>query len=166
MSDEGQQGSVMGNREQDLRDRAEIEDLLHHYCWLVDAREPDRLLDEFYSADAVDDHGAVKLSGRDEIGHFMRTLMEWSEGHAHVLSNVVVELDGDEATARSYVTAWHWFATTADQGDHRPADYTCVGQYHDHLRREPQGWRVIDRRFATTAPGYVALGAFPAVDFT
>jgi ketosteroid isomerase-like protein len=158
--------SEMNVLERDLRDRAAIEDLLHHYCWLVDSRDPDRLLDEFYADDAVDDHGAVQLSGPEAIGHFMRTLMEWSQGHAHVLSNVVVELHGDEATARSYVTAWHWFASSAGEGHHRPADYTCVGQYHDRLRRTERGWRVFDRRFATTAPGYVAAGAFPVVEFT
>ena len=151
---------------EELRDKSEITDLLHHYCWLVDSREPDRLLDEFYAEDAFDDHGAVQLRGRDEIGNFMRKLMDWSQGHAHVLSNVHVEVDGDAATARSYVTAFHWFASTAGDGDHRPADYVCVGQYHDRLRRLPEGWRVAERRFATTAPGYVALGAFPDVDFT
>jgi hypothetical protein len=150
----------------ELSDRSEIAELLHHYCWLIDSREPDRLLTEFYAPDATDDHGAVTLTGAAEIGHFMRTLLEWSEGHAHVLSNIHVGLDGDEATARSYVTAWHWFAANADAGPNRAADYVCVGQYHDRLRRLEDGWRVIDRRFATTAPGYVAVGAFPEVSFT
>lgn len=156
----------MSDDVQALRDKDEIVELLHHYCWLVDSRQPDRLLDEFYTEDAIDDHGAAQMSGREEIGHFMRTLMEWSQGHTHVVTNIHIELDGDAATARSYVTAWHWFESTADQGEHRPADYVCVGQYHDRLRREADGWRVADRRFATTAPGYVAMGAFPAVSFT
>jgi hypothetical protein len=150
---------------EELGDREEIRELLHHYCWCIDSRQPDLLLTEFYTRDAVDDHGAVRLEGPAQIGDFMRQLMVWSEGHAHVLSNVHIELAGDRARARSYVTAWHWLAANAGAGSERPADYVSVGMYLDELRREAEGWRVADRRFDTSAPGYTAIGAFPQVEF-
>lgn len=93
----------------------------------------------------------------------MTAAMDWSEGHVHTLGNVTIELDGDTATARSYVSAWHWYTSNAAAGADRPADFACVGQYHDELRREPQGWRIAKRTYSSTAPGNIAIGTFPTL---
>jgi hypothetical protein len=98
-------------------DRAEITDLLHHYCWPVDSREPDRLLSEFYASDAVDDHGVGRLEGPEQIRGFLQQMMELTEGLMHVLTNIRIELDGNTASARSYVTGWQGLASESHKGE-------------------------------------------------
>jgi hypothetical protein len=149
---------------QELLDREAIRDVLHHYCWCLDSQEPERLAKEFYTDDAIDDHAAVVVEGADKIVQFLRQVCTWSQGHAHVLSNIRIAVDGDTAHAESYFTAWHWLAGTAGRGGERPADFVSVGRYIDDLRRESNGWRVAHRRVETSAPGYTAVGAFPDVE--
>jgi hypothetical protein len=73
----------------------------------------------------------------------------------HRLSNFVIDVDGDRATARSYVHAVlllvpgdsaHWVET--------------IGSYDDTFVRAPAGWR-ISRRVAHTARTLTS-GAPPA----
>ncbi|MCZ7526508.1 MAG: nuclear transport factor 2 family protein [Acidimicrobiia bacterium] len=142
-------------------DRHAICELLAHYCFLVDSGYHDRLADEVYTADAVDDHGLGEWRGSDAIRRAFAETMARFEGTAHVLGNVHVELDGDRARSRAYVTAWHWLADRAEPGTIRPADFVVLGAYLDDLRREPAGWRIARRRFRPVGPSVLAVGELP-----
>lgn len=61
----------------------------------------------------------------------------------HRISNIVVEIDGERALARSYVHAVLMFVP-GDPSRWRDA----TGHYDDVLVRTPQGWR-ISRRTTT-----------------
>ena len=55
----------------------------------------------------------------------------------HIVTTVVVTLDGDSAVAESY---WQFFTHTATE----PA-LASMGHYRDTFRRDPDGWRLVRR---------------------
>lgn len=140
-----------------LAERQAIIDLLHHYCSCVDRQEIDRLADEVYTEDAVDDHGFGVWRGREQIRRAFASFMPRYAATAHVIGNARVEFDGDQASSTAYVTAWHWLA---DSG-HDEADFVMVGVYRDQLRRIADGWRISHRRFRRIGPAPAALGVLP-----
>ena len=69
----------------------------------------------------------------------------------HRLSNLVINVEGDRATARSYVHA----VLMAIPDD--PASWVdALGHYDDELVRTPDGWRIASR---TTHIARVQAGA-------
>lgn len=52
---------------QQLLDRRSIEDVLILYSHCVDAQQVDRLVDEVYAPDGVDDHGQGDVVGREAL---------------------------------------------------------------------------------------------------
>ena len=56
----------------------------------------------------------------------------------HVISNVVIDLDGDVATARSYLTVFQ-------QTDTLPLQPVASGRYVDRFERVDGSWRWADR---------------------
>jgi hypothetical protein len=141
-------------------DHDAIEDVLLRYCYLVDvAREPRRLGEEVFTADAVDNHGVGPWRGREEIGEKQAEVIARFSGTAHVLTNVRIEVDGDTAHSHSYVTAWHWLAESEAGA---PADFVVVGTYVDDLQRTPEGWRISYRRFRPLGRAVLAIGELPA----
>ena len=89
------------------------------------------------------------------------TLCAEFEGAAHYISNVVVEVDGDEATSQCYVQAWHWLHSTAEAGPNRNADFVTIGTFLDKLRRTENGWRIAERRRRNIGTSAIGLGPTP-----
>jgi hypothetical protein len=69
----------------------------------------------------------------------------------HRLSNFVIAVDGDRATARSYVHAV--LQAVPDDG---ASWVEAVGHYDDELVRTPDGWRIARR---ATSIARVSAGA-------
>ena len=62
----------------------------------------------------------------------------------HMLSNFAIEVDGDAASASTYV---HAVLVVTDD----PLTwFEPVGRYDDRLVRTPDGWRISDRTFHST----------------
>ncbi len=145
-----------------LEDRVEIGELLAHYCYLLDSRQWDRLSGEVFAPDALDDHGLGQWRGAAAITAGFRAVMAHFSGTMHSLSNPHLELEGDRARSRCYVTAWHWL-----DGDNqtapaiRPADFLVIGAYLDDLERRPEGWRITQRRFRPVGEGVLGIGELP-----
>ncbi len=87
------------------------------------------------SADAITDSMA---SSHAEMGHTM-----------HRLSNLAISIQGDTATARSYVDA----VLMAADGQ---SGLNPCGFYDDELVRTPDGWRIRHRRY--TMVHFAAIG--------
>lgn len=72
----------------------------------------------------------------------------------HLLGNVVVDIDGDDAHATCYLQAQHVLG-----GD----VFTVGGTYRDRISRTPDGWRIAERRlepvWQTGDAGLVAIAA-------
>ena len=87
-----------------LLDKQEISDVLHRYCRAVD-RADEELLRSVYHPDALDEHGFYNgdIDGMIEF-LYTRTLNTEIRPNPtrHILSNILIEVDGDRAWAESY----------------------------------------------------------------
>ena len=123
----------------DLLDRQEIHDLILRYCSAVD-RADYTAVRAVYAHDGVDHH--TGFSGpADEFVAWLRMRTARFEGTMHLVGNHLVELYGDHAFAETYGTAVHWGIPRDDPA----VNFTSGFRYLDHLRREPEGWRIVER---------------------
>ena len=124
-----------------LADRQAIVDLTHRYCWALDQRDW-ALLDTVFAADATADlRSASILVGRDAIRHRISTAIEALDGTQHTVTNHQVVVDGDTATARTYLHSQH----VRRDVDGSPL-FVIAGRYEDDLVRTADGWRITFRR--------------------
>ena len=86
------------------RDRIEIDDLLVRYSTAIDTKDFD-LLDEVFTPDADCDYQVVGgfRGDRAAFKAWLSEVMGFFEFHMHYVTNRAVDLDGDEATAVSYL---------------------------------------------------------------
>ena len=125
---------------QALRDRIEIGELLALYCTALDERRWE-LLGEVFLPDAACDYGSLgRPDGVEEITTLIRGTIGDLDATQHLVGNVVVRVDGDDATADSYLISQHIRAGTPG-GDH----YLLGGRYADRVVRAPAGWRIAHR---------------------
>jgi 3-phenylpropionate/cinnamic acid dioxygenase small subunit len=120
-----------------LADRVAITEILHAYCRALDTMELEAI-GALFAEDCVVSYGPrLESRGAGQLAADLARLWRWRRT-SHHLSNVTIRLDGDSEEAESYVIAWH------EAPDGRTA--TLFGQYHDRLRRLPEGWRIAGRR--------------------
>jgi 3-phenylpropionate/cinnamic acid dioxygenase small subunit len=124
--------------------RDEVLHLLISYCRAVDDRETDklwRLFDvdcEFIFVDDAIAHGVGEI--RENLGGRIAGAIR----HRHILTNSIVEIDGDTATAKS---DWYLIKPAAGQA----WEIEGAGYYDDQMRRSPSGW-LFTRRQIRPAP--------------
>jgi uncharacterized protein (TIGR02246 family) len=127
-------------------DRALIEDLQARYLFGLDFRDPEAYAATF-TEDGVLDYGAGKLQGRDAIAAFVENSRASAEQQRaddtsglrpaagrHNISNIVIEIEGDRATATAY-----WFHMGNDNPE-RSAQLNSFGHYEDELRKVNGEW--------------------------
>lgn len=120
--------------------RAEVEDLLARYALGYDEGDLE-LIAECFTADAV---MSIEVAGAEPAGPFYgreaiielvrATARSQSDRRRHVLTNLVLEHEGDRARARSYLTLF----AVAD-GELRAV---TTGDYDAELRVTEHGWRL------------------------
>jgi hypothetical protein len=121
-----------------LADQLEIGQLLARYTHAADQKTPDVMRDIF----AADGHFSIEMlgvdvSGVDEIvGYFEQRRAE-GQNLRHIVSNLVVDVDGDTATAQSYLTLM--------VPGEKPG-ILALARYLDVLSRTSEGWRISERR--------------------
>ena len=142
-----------------LTDRIAIEECLYRYAHLIDAMQYHRIAEEVFTEDGSIDFGGARAVGREAIHAQCMSYQGALLGCSHNVTNVVIEVDGDEARAASRILAWHWFAIPGAD-PLRPTDLLAVGGYEDQLRRTPQGWRIHERRGLNFGTG-VGAGQVP-----
>src|SRR5437016_2603528 len=76
--------------------------------------------------DATPDGSKMRFDGGDEIRAALSGGQEHMQMVAHVAGQTLITWEDGKPHLTAYVTAWHWFAATADQGELRPADWTVV----------------------------------------
>lgn len=125
----------------EVSDVLEIQGVLNRYALSLDDRDWDGLATCF-TPDATADYGALGVhEGYPAIEGLVRSVLEKLDGSQHFVSNHVVTVRGDEASARCYLQAQHIKRGLPD-GEH----YLVAGQYKDDLVRTEAGWRI---RFRT-----------------
>jgi hypothetical protein len=120
-----------------MSDRIDISDLLVRYTTALDTRDWD-LLHSCFTEDAVVDFD--RLGGRKDGWAEIRGaagIVTGFDRTQHMLSNIVITIDTDEAQASSYIQALHVIGGEV---------LIIGGVYHDRLVRTPAGWRIAHRR--------------------
>lgn len=148
---------------QPAEDRWQIADLLARYARAVDRCDL-TLFDQVWAEDATVDYGG----GPEDAAAWSAGLLQRlgaMERTQHALSNSLVELDGDHATAETMCTAYHRF----DDGGGMKA-MIVGGRYLDSLVRTPAGWRITARRYVIdwneTTPSTCEIAAGRFARFT
>ena len=128
---------------QQISDHLEIVQLLFRYARAIDTRDVD-LLDAVFTPDAHVHYnvpGGVALPYR-EVKRWLAEVLPRYQVTQHAMSNPLVELDGDRATATTYLTAAH----VQQARDGRQHYIVQHGVYFDLLARTEAGWRITQRR--------------------
>ena len=124
-----------------VEDRMAIEDTLNRLCRALDQADWEAMRDllapdvSWTSAAFGTHHGA---EGWIENQVSSRSRLERAQ---HLISNLIVELDGDTARVESYVQGYDVFT------GHEERVIRIVGTYHDELARIDGRWLVTSRRF-------------------
>jgi hypothetical protein len=126
-----------------VSDRIEIDDLLTLYAHAIDTRAWD-LLDRVFTQDATVDYSTVggTSGGYPEVKAWLEQMLASFEGYQHFITNRAVTVDGDTATARSYLLN----PTSIGGG----ALMFVGGFYNDRLVRTPDGWRIAHRELESS----------------
>ena len=129
-----------------MNDEAAITNLLYRYAELIDAGD---------FAAAAQLFRYATLTSRDAQGDYYQSdheqlLQRWRElikGYPsgrpetkHLVTNPIVEVEGDAATARSYYTV-------LQQLGESPVNVLASGRYHDRFERVDGAWRFTHRDY-------------------
>ena len=126
---------------QEISDRIEIQDLLVRYSHCIDTRDWDGL-DDVFTPGAFIDYTALGGSKGTlaETKEFLAKAMVMFKSFQHMIANLMVDLDGDRATAR---TICHNPMVLDREG--REHVFICGLWYVDELVRTAEGWRISQR---------------------
>lgn len=123
-----------------LEEKDAVRELLARYCFHFDNGEFERWL-TLFTEDAVFDLGTRgRFQGRDALRNFLQ-IVPLTNGLPmirHCVLNVIVAVDGQRATAQSYVVVLRG-------GGHELA-VSIAGRYEDQLAKVGGEWRFAERK--------------------
>jgi SnoaL-like domain len=130
-----------------LLDRVAIHDLVCRYCDALDLRKWELLYDVFtpdvtaHWPAGTDEQGLAEtdMQGSKEIVAWLQQVFEDFGPTHHLVSNLVLDGDGDVLSFVCRVRAYH-----AAKG--RPLFEESLARFSGTARRTPDGWRVQDWR--------------------
>lgn len=121
-------------------DKIDITEILVRYATGIDRRDWP-LFRTVFTTDCVLDYGDIGTwHGVDAVTEFMDQAHAMAGHTLHRLTNHAVTVDGDKATARTYIDGLIMSADNA-------SGINAVGFYDDELVRTTSGWRIARRRF-------------------
>lgn len=124
----------------DIADRMAIADVLHRYCRAMDRMDRALALSCWHPG-ATDEHTPLYAGTAEGFVDWVWRLHEPMVLTRHVLSNVQIEIDGDEAWSES---CWDVLLRIRDGAG--LADVTGGGRYLDHLACRDGRWAIVHRR--------------------
>jgi hypothetical protein len=123
---------------QDLLDRRAIEDTLVRYADALDMHRIERFEQVFTPDARLDYTAAGGITGdREQLAAWLQDAMAQFSGWQHLLSNFVIEIDGDAASTRTQCY------NPLQRPDGTVVHVGCT--YLDRLCRTPAGWRICAR---------------------
>ncbi len=119
-------------------DIVQIHQVIAEYAHAFDNGDGDAVAACFVQ-DGTLDTGVAVITGREALAGMVATMPEQMPGGRHVVSNIAVAGEGDDATARMYLQV---FLTA---GGAEQTKLLLSGRYDDVLRREDGTWRFVSR---------------------
>ena len=117
-----------------------ITEVLNRYCRAMDRMDRDLAID-CYHPDGVDQHSNLFTGSREGWAAWVEQFHSPMTVTRHVLSNVIIELDGDDAWVESY-----WTLLLRVLRDGRLYDVSLGGRYLDLFRSVAGVWAIQHRR--------------------
>ena len=135
-------------------DRRDIEAILFRYAELLDTKRYARLTEVFTQDARAHYVGMAECNGVASIVNLVSGVLDQCGNTQHLLGNVRIDMQGDEATSSCYLQAIH-----VGLGDYSDRLLTVWGEYRDRLVRTPAaGWRITHRELTTLhAQGDIGL---------
>jgi hypothetical protein len=137
----------------ELRDRADLIELLGRYADVADRKEftelPGLVFTDPLTLDFESVAGIPPMTTplADYVEVLRATFAPFTATH-HAITGHVVDVDGDSARIHAHVRAEHWLpAELAGDG---PDRWLVVGFYDDDAVRTPDGWRLSRVRLTAT----------------
>ena len=127
----------------DIQDHLEIEQLLYRYGRAIDEKDYERLRSVF-SPDAEIDYNVERGTALPfpEMLEWLRGTLPMFYATHHVMTNPLIEIDGDRARSSTYLTATHVQIAL----DGRELVTVLYGVYTDEHICTDAGWRIARRR--------------------
>jgi uncharacterized protein (TIGR02246 family) len=116
-----------------------IQKLIADYNHAVDAGDGPAFAALFTESGSLDS-GFNVIKGTDELRDFAAFVPSMAPGARHLVSNVSIDGDGDDATARLYLQMW------ATAGGAAETKLVISGRYEDTIKREGGTWRFVTRK--------------------
>jgi hypothetical protein len=126
-------------RLQELLDKQEIYEVLARYCRGLDRGDGELIRSVFHPGAVHNQIGTVEPVSALVDG-LQRPTRKVLKALAHMISNVLIAIDGNTATTECYFLASH-------RVEHRGGEWTWIvgGRYLDRLDRRDGGWRISQR---------------------
>ena len=125
---------------EELADRLAIQDVLAQHSRGVD-RADGAILKSAYWPDATVAYGGFNGSAHEFCEGLPAGIRRYAATQ-HTITNVAIELRGDEARVETYVTAYHYLAGEEGQD----TEMTYLGRYLDRMEKRDDVWKISHRR--------------------
>ena len=122
-----------------MQAEATIKNLVYRFARAID-RVDEPLMRELFWENAGDDHGLFAGTAAEYVD-WVIPLLKSMHATQHTISNILVELDGDRATAETYFVAYHQIGEGAEA-----IDMIAAGRYFDSFEKRDDEWRFSYRK--------------------
>jgi hypothetical protein len=116
-----------------------IQKLIADYNHAVDAGDGAAFAALFVEGGSLDS-GFNVIKGQDELREFGDFVPQMAPGARHLVSNLSIDGDGDDATSRLYLQMWSTAGGAAE------TKLVISGRYEDTLKRDGGDWRFVTRK--------------------
>lgn len=116
-------------------DKMEIRDALARYCRGLDRQDVNLMLSA-YHMDAREQHGSFDGTPA-EYGRYVMDIVKNSKVSLHMITNVLIEVNGNIANSETYVYVIHQMEGVEE--DH------IVGRYLDRFEKRAGEWKIAHR---------------------
>lgn len=125
-------------------DRAAITDVLHTWCRSIDTRNWPGMRGILTDPVHIDYSSNGSISGDMPVSQWIDRLkgLHGFDTTLHMVSNIMIEVEGDQAVCTSYVNAMHFL----QDGERELGAYAC-GVYIHRMRRAGDGWVIYSATF-------------------
>lgn len=134
---------MSGNNDRLWQDRSDIQQIFYRYARGVDRMDFD-LIRSCFHGDAIDSRPPLFHGTIDEYFAWVEPQLGAMESSTHVVSNSLIEIDGDRAEAESY-----YLAVLRTRSDGKLIEAFRGGRYIDSLSYKGGRWAIDVRRAVT-----------------
>jgi ketosteroid isomerase-like protein len=133
-------------------DRRAILDCIYRYTRGIDRADRGLMLSAYHE-DAKDEHGVANLGADSFVDWAIKWHGEFQTRHQHIVTNHIVELNGDIAHGETYYTFW---------GINREGPPTLAfGRYIDRFEKRDGRWAIAPRVCVNEVVGNFSLADVP-----